>query len=109
MTSQDPNDTAMAGQMVESARLIVADLTAAREASAELAVRHRKTLMAGRTHGIVAEPTTFGFKVAGWVAELDRSIGRPRGAADDPAVGRVGRAGGTDATLAPRVEGDGCP
>src|SRR5207302_5127346 len=61
MTSQHLNDTAMALQMVESARLIVPDLTAAREASAELAIRHRKTLMAGRTHGIVAEPTTFGF------------------------------------------------
>src|SRR5438132_6939818 len=76
MTSQDLNDTAMAVQMVESARLIVSDLLTVREAAAELAIRHRKTLMAGRTHGIVAEPTTFGFKVAGWVAELDRSIDR---------------------------------
>src|SRR5256712_11467520 len=109
MTSQDPNDTAMAGQMVESARLIVADLTAAREASAELAIRHRKTLMAGRTHGIVAEPTTFGFKVAGWVAELDRSIGRVRRAADEAAVGRGSGAGGTHAPLAPRVHDQGCP
>src|SRR5256884_1018138 len=56
MTSQDLNDTAMALQMVESARLIVADLTAAREASAKLAVRHRKTLMAGPAHGLVAQP-----------------------------------------------------
>src|SRR3989449_7395347 len=109
MTSQDLNDTAMALQMVESARLIAADLTAAREASAELAIRHRKTLMAGRTHGIVAEPTTFGFKVAGWVAELDRSIGRLRRAADDAAVGRVSGAGGTHATIDPRAEGHGGP
>src|SRR2546426_2348453 len=108
MTSQDLNDTAMALQMVESARLIVADLTAVREASAELAVRHRKTLMAGRTHGIVAEPTTFGFKVAGWVAELDRSIGRLRRAADDAAVGRVSGAVGTHATIDPRVEEHVC-
>jgi len=108
MTSQDLNDTAMALQMVESARLIVADLTAAREASAELAIRHRKTLMAGRTHGIVAEPTTFGFKVAGWVAELDRSIGRLRRAADEAAVGRVSGAVGTHATIDPRVEEHVC-
>ena len=73
MTSQDLNDTAMAVQLVESSRIIARDLESVREAAAELAVRHRKTLMAGRTHGIVAEPTTFGFKVAGWVAELDRA------------------------------------
>src|SRR5882762_1045377 len=108
MTSQDLNDTAMALQMVESARLIVADLTAAREASAELAIRHRKTLMAGRTHGIVAEPTTFGFKVAGWVAELDRTIARLEEAADQAAVGRVSGAVGTHATIDPRVEEHVC-
>src|SRR6266576_4139205 len=63
MTSQDLNDNAMAVQIVESSKIIVGDLTSVREAAAELAVRHRKTLMAGRTHGVVAEPTTFGFKV----------------------------------------------
>src|SRR3989442_11055577 len=103
MTSQDLNDTAMAVQMVESARLIVSDLLAVREAAAELAIRHRKTLMAGRTHGIVAEPTTFGFKVAGWVAELDRSIDRMRRASDEAAVGRVSGAVGTHATVDPQV------
>ncbi len=66
MTSQDLNDTAMAVQMVESARLMLGELAKVREAAAELAIRHRRTLMAGRTHGIVAEPITFGFKVAGW-------------------------------------------
>src|ERR1051326_8804902 len=65
MTSQDLNDTAMAVQLVESSRLIATDLGAVRESAAELAVRHRRTLMAGRTHGVVAEPITFGFKVAG--------------------------------------------
>src|SRR5437660_1481101 len=108
MTSQDLNDTAMALQMVESARLIVADLTAAREASAELAIRHRKTLMAGRTHGVVAEPTTFGFKVAGWVAELDRAKSRLERATDEVAVGRVSGAIGTHATVDPRVEEHVC-
>ena len=108
MTSQDLNDTAMAVQMVESARLIVSDLLAVREAAAELAIRHRKTLMAGRTHGIVAEPTTFGFKVAGWVAELDRSIDRMRRASDEAAVGRVSGAVGTHATVDPQVEQHVC-
>ncbi len=108
MTSQDLNDTAMAVQMVESARMIVRDLRSVREAAADLAIRHRRTLMAGRTHGIVAEPITFGFKVAGWVAELDRSIARLEAAAGDAAVGRVSGAVGTHATIDPRVEEHVC-
>ena len=108
MTSQDLNDTAMAVQMVESTRQIVHDLAAVREAAAELAIRHRRTLMAGRTHGIVAEPITFGFKVAGWVAELDRSIARLQAAADDAGVGRVSGAVGTHATIDPKVEEHVC-
>ena len=108
MTSQDLNDTALAVQMVESARLITGDLAGVREAAADLALKHRKTLMAGRTHGIVAEPTTFGFKVAGWVAELDRSIERLEQAADEAAVGRVSGAVGTHATIDPRVEEHVC-
>jgi adenylosuccinate lyase len=108
MTSQDLNDTAMAVQMVESARLIGHELAKLREAAADLAIKHRRTLMAGRTHGIVAEPITFGFKVAGWVAELDRSIARLEGAAEEAAVGRVSGAVGTHATIDPRVEEHVC-
>src|SRR5258708_10237004 len=108
MTSQDLNDTAMAVQLVESARLIAGDLASVREAAADLAIRHRRTLMAGRTHGVVAEPITFGFKVAGWVAELDRAQDRLTRAADEVAVGRVSGAVGTPATIDPQVEGYGC-
>ena len=108
MTSQDLNDTAMAVQMMESARLIAGDLRAVREAAAELAIKHRRTLMAGRTHGIVAEPITFGFKVAGWVAELDRSIARLERAAVEAGVGRISGAVGTHATIDPRVEEHVC-
>jgi adenylosuccinate lyase len=104
MTSQDLNDNAMAVQLVESSRIIETDLGAVREAAAELAVRHRKTLMAGRTHGVVAEPITFGFKVAGWVAELDRALARLRLATTEIAVGRVSGAVGTHATVDPAVE-----
>src|SRR5207245_7708212 len=103
MTSQDLNDTAMAVQMVESAAMIGRDLAAVREAAAELAIRHRRTLMAGRTHGIVAAPITFGYKAAGWVAELDRSVTRLVQAPEDAAVGRVSGAVGTDATSDPRA------
>jgi adenylosuccinate lyase len=108
MTSQDLNDTAMAVQMVESARIIAKDLGAVRGAAAQLAIAHRKTLMAGRTHSVVAEPITFGFKVAGWVAELDRSIARLERAAEQAAVGRVSGAVGTHATIDPRVEEHVC-
>jgi len=108
MTSQDLNDTTMAVQMVESARLIIRDLGAVREAAAEVAIRHRRTLMAGRTHGVVAEPITFGFKVAGWVAELDRSIARLERAAEEAGVGRVSGAVGTHATIDPSVEEHVC-
>ncbi len=108
MTSQDLNDTALAVQIVESASLIRRDLGAVREAAAELAVKHRRTLMAGRTHGVVAEPITFGFKVAGWVAELDRSMARIERAAEQAAVGRVSGAVGTHATIDPRVEEHVC-
>ncbi len=108
MTSQDLNDTAMAVQLVESSRIIAKDLAAVRESAAELAIRHRRTLMAGRTHGVVAEPITFGFKVSGWVAEIDRSLERLARAADEVAVGRVSGAVGTHATVDPRVEEHVC-
>ncbi len=108
MTSQDLNDNAMAVQLVESSRIIARDLSTVREAAVELALRHRKTLMAGRTHGVVAEPTTFGFKVAGWVAELDRAAARLEQATHEIAVGRVSGAVGTHATVDPRVEEHVC-
>jgi adenylosuccinate lyase len=108
MTSQDLNDTAMAVQMVESARIIQRDLGSVRDAAADLAIRHRRTLMAGRTHGIVAEPITFGFKVAGWVAEIDRSIARLERASAEAGVGRVSGAVGTHATIDPHVEEHVC-
>jgi adenylosuccinate lyase len=108
MTSQDLNDTAMAVQLLESSRIIAGDLTAVRDAAAEQAVRHRKTLMAGRTHGVVAEPTTFGFKVAGWVAELDRALARLKSATDEVSVGRISGAVGTHATIDPKVEEHVC-
>src|SRR5438067_1224180 len=76
LTSSDIVDTALALQLRESSTLIVEDLQRARQAAADLALKHRRTMMVGRTHGIHAEPITFGFKVAGWVAELDRAMAR---------------------------------
>ena len=104
MTSSDILDTALALQLRESADIILRDLAGVREAAAALALKHRGTLMAGRSHGIHAEPITFGFKVAGWVAELDRSITRVGAAREEIATGKLSGVVGTHATLDPRVE-----
>src|SRR5258708_13740893 len=108
MTRQDLIDRETAVQLVESARFTSADLASVREAAAELAIRHRRTLMAGRTHGVVAEPITFGFKVAGWVAELDRAQDRLTRAADEVGDGRGTGAVGTHATIDPKFEEYAC-
>ena len=104
LTSSDIVDTAFALQIKESAELIESDVAQLREACAELALQHRRTPMVGRTHGIHAEPITFGFKVAGWVAELDRARARLAAAAAEAAAGKLSGAVGTHATVDARVE-----
>jgi len=104
LTSSDVVDTALAVQLRESGEAILVDLRRVRHTAAELAVRHRRTLMVGRTHGIHAEPITFGFKVAGWVAELDRGIARLETATREVSAGKLSGAVGTHAALDPRVE-----
>ena len=104
LTSSDVVDTAFALQIRESADAILEDLRRLREVAAGLAVRHRRTLMAGRTHGIHAEPITFGFKVVSWVAELGRSIARLEAATREVAVGKLSGPVGTHSSLDPRVE-----
>ncbi|MGH7912548.1 MAG: lyase family protein, partial [Candidatus Dormibacteraceae bacterium] len=104
LTSSDVIDTAFAVQCRESAELILEDLAELRAAAVDLALRHRGTVQVGRTHGIHAEPTTFGFKVAGWVAELDRTLVRVRVAQDEVATGALSGPVGTHASVDPRVE-----
>src|SRR5207248_3018820 len=89
LTSSDVLDTAFALQLREAAGLIREDLEPLREAAAALAIQHRDTVMVGRTHGIHAEPITFGFKVAGWVGELDRALLRITRAEMEIAVGKL--------------------
>jgi adenylosuccinate lyase len=108
LTSSDIIDTAFALQLKEAAGIIFEDLGRLREAAAELALRHRSTLMIGRTHGIHAEPITFGFKVAGWVAELDRALKRLDEATTEIAVGKLSGAVGTHATVPPQIEEQVC-
>jgi adenylosuccinate lyase len=108
LTSSDVVDTAFALQLRESGAVVAEDVRALREVAADLALRHRRTVMVGRSHGIHAEPITFGFKVAGWVAELDRAVQRLDAAASEIATGKLSGPVGTHASLDPRVEEHVC-
>jgi adenylosuccinate lyase len=108
LTSSDVVDTAFALQLRESGEVVVEDLRRLRESAAELALRHRRTPMVGRTHGIHAEPITFGFKVAGWVAELDRAVAHLEDAIAEVATGKLSGPVGTHASVDPRVEEHVC-
>jgi adenylosuccinate lyase len=104
LTSSDMLDTALAVQLVQAGTLLREQIDALTETVSQAAIRHHMTLMAGRTHGIQAEPTTFGFKLAMWVDELRRARTRLDAAIEDVAVGAISGAVGTHATVPPTVE-----
>jgi adenylosuccinate lyase len=104
MTSSDLVDSALACQIVEAHRRLEPEVVAVRRAAWELAQRHRHTPMVGRTHGVHAEPITFGLKCLVWSEELGRGIERLRVAVQGCAVGKVSGAVGTLAHLDPAVE-----
>jgi adenylosuccinate lyase len=108
MTSSDLLDTTLAVQMRQAADLILAKLSRLREAVADLARRHKYTPMIGRTHGIHAEPITFGFKLVLWVKEIERHIERLKNAQEEISVGKISGAVGTFAHVDPRVEAYVC-
>jgi adenylosuccinate lyase len=108
MTSSDVIDTAQALQMREACDLVLSDLHAAAEAIRARALEHRRTPMIGRTHGVHAEPMTFGLKLALWFAEVGRDIERVRRARRQVSVGKLSGAVGTFAHLPPSVEADVC-
>ena len=108
LTSSDVVDTAQALQMREACDVILANLEAARAAVAERAQEHRRTPMMGRTHGVHAEPMTFGLKLALWYAELTRDIERVTRAREVIRVGKVSGAVGTFAHLDPSIEAAVC-
>jgi adenylosuccinate lyase len=99
MTSSDVIDTAQALQMREACDLILTGLQGLNTAVRHRAFEHRRTPMIGRTHGVHAEPTTFGLKLALWHAEIDRDIGSPP-RADTISVGKISGAVRTYATAA---------
>jgi adenylosuccinate lyase len=108
MTSSDVLDTALAVQMKQSADLLLKDLEALKTVLARRAKEFKTTQMIGRTHGIHAEPTTFGLKLALWYAETVRNIERIENAREAIAVGQISGAVGTYAHLDPSVERHVC-
>jgi adenylosuccinate lyase len=104
LTSSDVLDTALAVVLLEASGILEADLERLETVLARQAVTHKRTLMVGRTHGIQAEPTSFGHKLAVWVAEVRRHRRRLAAAREVVAVGKLGGAVGTHANVPPAVE-----
>src|ERR1700716_3557727 len=108
MTSSDVIGTAQALQMRDACDLILGDLGALSAAIRDRAIEHRRTPMIGRTHGVHAEPMTFGLKLALWYAEIGRAIERIGRARTMVSVGKLSGAVGTFAHLPPEIEADVC-
>src|SRR3954449_9008599 len=104
LTSSDVLDTALALQLREAGTIVLDGARAYRDAPADRAREHRETVGVGRTHGIHAEPTTFGLKLAGHAFEADRNLRRLEGAFEGVAVGKISGAVGTYASVSPEVE-----
>ncbi|WP_041237800.1 adenylosuccinate lyase [Gloeothece citriformis] len=108
LTSSDVLDTALALQLVASLNLILECLEELIQALRYQAQQHRYTVMVGRSHGIHAEPITFGFKLAGWLAEVLRGRDRLVRLRKDIAVGKISGAVGTYANIDPKIEALAC-
>ncbi|MDQ3877059.1 MAG: adenylosuccinate lyase [Actinomycetota bacterium] len=108
MTSSDILDTATGVALRDAGDLLVEEIGRLTQVVRSRALEHKGTIMAGRTHGIHAEPTTFGLKLAGWVFELARDRDRVRRARDGVAVGKLSGAVGSYSQLSPEVESYVC-
>lgn len=108
MTSSDMLDTALSLQMVDSLQVIMIHVENLIQAIRYKAQEHRDTVMIGRSHGIHAEPITFGFKLAGWLAEMLRHRERLVHLQDTIAVGKISGAVGTYANIDPQIEALAC-
>jgi len=104
LTSSDVLDTATAVVLRDATAVVEGELARLVEVARRLAIQHRGTPMVGRSHGIHAEPITFGFKVAGWYAELRRDVERLARAREGIAVGSISGAVGTHANVSAAVE-----
>jgi len=108
LTSSDVVDTALSLQIQDAGKLLLAGLERALEAVVRRAEEHRHTICIGRSHGIHAEPTTFGWKLAGWAFELDRDRARLTRALESNRVGQLSGTVGTYAAVDPEVERIAC-
>jgi adenylosuccinate lyase len=104
LTSSDVLDTATAVVLRDATAVVTGELARLVEVTGRLAIQHRRTPMVGRSHGIHAEPITFGFKVAGWYAELQRDAERLARARESIGVGSISGAVGTHANVSAAVE-----
>ncbi len=108
LTSSDVLDTALALQLVATLEVLLGRLEDLSQAIRYQAQQHRYTIMIGRSHGVHAEPIAFGFKLAGWLAEVLRQRDRLVSLRSDIAVGKISGAVGTYANIDPRVEARAC-
>ncbi len=108
LTSSDVIDTALSLQLVEAADILIQDIKELIAVLAQKAIEHKYTVMIGRTHGVHAEPLSFGLKLAVWVEEMKRNRHRLSEAKKFIAVGKISGAVGTYATLSPAVEEKAC-
>ncbi len=108
LTSNDVVDTAQALLVAQASKIIAADLERLAEVLKRRAWEFKSTPMVGRTHGMHAEPITFGFKLANWYSEVQRDIARFKHAAEDMRVGKLSGAVGTFAHLSPELEDKIC-
>jgi len=108
LTSSDVIDTATSLQLVEAVEILIQDVKDLTAVLAQRAIEHKYTVMIGRTHGIHAEPTSFGLKLALWVEEMRRNLHRLTEAKKAITVGKISGAVGTYATVTPEVEQKAC-
>ena len=104
LTSSDILDTSLALMLKQSAEIIIEDIDNLINALKERALEHKYTLMVGRTHGVHAEPITFGFKVALWFSEMQRNLERMKRAQEEISYGKISGAVGTFAHIDLHVE-----
>jgi adenylosuccinate lyase len=108
LTSSDVMDTALDLQLTQATDILVKDLAELISAMEPKAVEHKYTIIMGRTHGVHAEPTTFGLKIALWIEEMRRNVQRLAEARKNICVGKISGAVGTYATVPPQVEKIAC-
>jgi adenylosuccinate lyase len=108
LTSSDVMDTALGLQLTQAADILAKDIAELISVLESKAIEHKYTIMMGRTHGVHAEPTTFGLKMALWAQEMKRNAQRLAEARENISVGKISGAVGTYATVPPQVEKIAC-